>query len=53
MALDRVDKALAMIDRNGQGLEVGPLFSPMAPKCDGFNVHVVDYLNARETSRQI
>ena len=47
MALDRVEKALAMVDRNGQGLEIGPSFSPMAPKREGFNVHVVDYLNGR------
>jgi predicted SAM-dependent methyltransferase len=44
--VDRFAKALALVDRDGLGLEVGPSHSPIAPKRQGFNVHVVDYLDA-------
>jgi predicted SAM-dependent methyltransferase len=44
--LDRYGKALSLVDRTGLGLEIGPSHSPIAPKRQGFNVHVVDYLDA-------
>jgi hypothetical protein len=44
VVMDRIQKALAEIDRNGLGLEVGPSHNPVAPKRNGFNVHIVDYL---------
>jgi glycosyltransferase involved in cell wall biosynthesis/predicted SAM-dependent methyltransferase len=45
---NRVDKALIMIDRDGLGLEIGPSHNPMAPKKEGFNVHVLDHASAEE-----
>jgi SAM-dependent methyltransferase len=33
------------LDRNGNGLEVGPSHSPIAPKKEGYRVHVIDHLN--------
>jgi SAM-dependent methyltransferase len=46
LSLSRVEKALASIDRDGLGLEVGPAHSPIAPRRGGFNVHVLDYMDA-------
>lgn len=46
--LDRVEKALALVDRDGLGLEIGPSHSPIAPKRAGFRVHTVDHLTAEE-----
>jgi len=45
-SLSRVEKALAFIDRDGLGLEIGPAHSPIAPRRGGFNVHVLDYMDA-------
>lgn len=44
--MDRVEKALAHIDRQGTGLEIGPSHSPIAPKQRGFKVRILDYLDA-------
>jgi predicted SAM-dependent methyltransferase len=41
-----VDKALAFIDRDGLGLEIGPSHSPIAPRRGGFSVEIIDYLDA-------
>ena len=46
--LNRVEKALVMVDRNGLGLEIGPSHNPLAPKKEGFNVHVLDHASADE-----
>jgi hypothetical protein len=46
--MDRVDKALALIDPNGRGLEIGPSHNPLAPKRNGYLVHVVDHLPTDE-----
>lgn len=48
LPLDRVAKALAFVNRDGRGLEIGPSFRPIAPKRDGFNVHSVDHLPTDE-----
>ena len=44
--LDRVDKALSLLSKKGLGLEIGPSHNPVAPKRKGFNVHIVDHLDA-------
>lgn len=46
--MNRIEKALHMIDRNGVGLEIGPSFAPIAPKKEGFNVEIVDHATAAE-----
>lgn len=46
--LERREKALVMIDRNGLGLEVGPSYNPVASKKAGFNVHILDHASAEE-----
>jgi glycosyltransferase involved in cell wall biosynthesis/predicted SAM-dependent methyltransferase len=46
--LNRVEKALLMIDKKGLGLEIGPSHNPLAPKKQGFNVHVLDHASAED-----
>lgn len=37
-----------MVDRKGLGLEIGPSHNPVAPKRQGFNVHILDHASADE-----
>jgi SAM-dependent methyltransferase len=46
--LNRVEKALRMIDPHGLGLEIGPSHNPLAPKRAGFKVHILDHASAEE-----
>lgn len=50
--LSREEKALAFVDREGVGLEVGPSHNPIAPKREGFRVHILDHLSADELRRK-
>lgn len=44
----RRDNLLYFINPAGKGLEVGPSFSPIAPKSQGYDVEVVDHATAEE-----
>lgn len=46
--MDRREKILHYLRRDGLGLEIGPSFSPIAPKRDGYNVEILDHLTAEE-----
>jgi SAM-dependent methyltransferase len=41
--MNRKNRILKHIDKEGIGLEIGPSHSPIAPKSEGFNVHIVDH----------
>lgn len=43
--MDRKEKILSHIDAYGVGVEVGPSHNPVAPKREGFNVHIIDHLS--------
>lgn len=43
--MDRKDRILAHVNRDGRGLEVGPSHQPIAPKSAGFNVEIIDHLD--------
>lgn len=43
--LNRNDRILKHISKDGVGLEIGPSHAPIAPKSEGYKVHVVDHLN--------
>lgn len=45
---DRKARVLAGIDRNGFGLEIGPSHDPLAPKREGYKVHVIDHASREE-----
>jgi len=38
----------ALFDTSGRGLEIGPSYSPLVPKRDGFQVEVVDHASTEE-----
>ncbi len=44
--LGRNEKILNKLNKNGVGLEVGPSFSPVAPKSEGYNVEILDHADA-------
>ena len=46
--LQREDKVFHILDRKGFGLEIGPSHNPIAPKKNGFNVHILDHASATE-----
>jgi len=46
--LTRVEKALALISKNGFGLEIGPSHNPIAPRSKGFNVEILDHMSSTE-----
>lgn len=37
-----------LLDKTGLGLEIGPSHNPIAPKKEGFNVHILDHASATE-----
>lgn len=43
--MTREKKALYCLDKKGFGLEIGPSHNPIAPKNQGFNVHILDHLD--------
>ena len=44
----RNKRVLATIDKNGLGIEIGPSHDPIAPKRDGYKVHVIDHASREE-----
>lgn len=43
--LNRKDRILKHISKEGMGLEIGPSHAPIAPKSEGYKVHIVDHLD--------
>jgi 2-polyprenyl-3-methyl-5-hydroxy-6-metoxy-1,4-benzoquinol methylase len=46
--MTRVEKILSRINVNGQGIEIGPSHNPIAPKKDGYKVHIIDCANREQ-----
>ena len=46
--MNRQEKILKHIDKTGQGVEIGPSHNPVAPKSEGFRVHVIDHMSREE-----
>jgi hypothetical protein len=46
--MNRNDKLLHCIDKNGMGIEIGPSHNPVAPKKKGYRVQVIDHLNREQ-----
>jgi len=46
--MTKEEKVLGMIDKRKIGLEIGPGHAPLAPKKDGFNVQIIDYMNKEQ-----
>ncbi len=43
--MDRKEKALRHINKNGHGIEIGPSHNAIAPKKEGYKVHIIDVMN--------
>lgn len=50
--MNRLDKALHLVNREGFGLEIGPSLDPIVPKKKGFNVETVDHATAEELRKK-
>ncbi|MGV2139435.1 class I SAM-dependent methyltransferase [Agrobacterium tumefaciens] len=48
----RRDRILSSLDTDGLGLEIGPSYSPLAPKSAGFNVEIIDHLDTEGLRRK-
>lgn len=48
MTLSRDLKALTYITKSGKGVEIGPSHRPIAPKCQGYDVHIIDHMGKEE-----
>lgn len=46
--MNRNDKILCCINKNGLGVEIGPSHNPVTPKKEGYRVHVIDHLNREQ-----
>jgi SAM-dependent methyltransferase len=46
-AKTRTERILAIVDRRGAGLEIGPSFRPLVPKSSGCDVMVADHADAQ------
>jgi 2-polyprenyl-3-methyl-5-hydroxy-6-metoxy-1,4-benzoquinol methylase len=46
--MTREDKILNLVNKNDIGLEIGPSHAPLAPKREGFNVHIIDHMTKEE-----
>lgn len=43
--MNRAEKVLRHINQNGHGIEIGPSFNPIAPKKEGYKVHIIDHMS--------
>jgi SAM-dependent methyltransferase len=43
--LNRNEKVLYNLKKDGIGIEIGPSYFPVAPKKAGYNVHIIDHTN--------
>lgn len=50
--LSRFDKVFSKLDQTGLGLEIGPSHNPIAPKKQGFNVHILDHASAEDLKKK-
>ncbi len=46
--MNRNNKILRHINKDGHGIEIGPSHDPIAPKKKGYNVHIIDHLSRKK-----
>ncbi len=46
--MNRTEKILKHINKNGQGIEIGPCANPIAPKKEGFQVYIIDHASREQ-----
>jgi predicted SAM-dependent methyltransferase len=50
--MTREEKILYHINKSGQGIEIGPSYNPIAPKKDGYRVHIIDHMSQEQLIRK-
>jgi SAM-dependent methyltransferase len=45
--MDRNEKVFSLINKTSFGLEIGPSYSPLAPRKGGWNIEIADHLDAK------
>lgn len=48
IAMNRQEKILRYINKNGHGIEIGPSHEPIASKKNGYKVHIIDYMSREQ-----
>lgn len=46
--MDRKEKVLRHINQHGHGIEIGPSYSPITPKKEGYKVHIIDHMSREQ-----
>ncbi len=46
--MKREDKILKLVNKTGYGVEIGPSYSPVAPKKAGYKVQIIDHMNREQ-----
>lgn len=46
--MNRKEKVLRYINKNGHGIEVGPSHRPIAPKKEGYKSHIIDHMSREQ-----
>ncbi len=46
--MTRKEKVLRHINQNGHGIEIGPSHNPIAPKREGYKVHIIDHMSREQ-----
>ena len=46
--MSREERILHHINKKGRGIEIGPSYNPIAPKKDGYKVHVIDHMDREQ-----
>ena len=46
--MNRAQKILRHIDKDGYGVEIGPSHNPIASKKDGYKVHIIDHMSREQ-----
>jgi SAM-dependent methyltransferase len=50
--MNRNEKLLKYVSKDGLGMEVGPSFNPIAPKKDGYNVQIIDHMSREQLTEK-
>lgn len=46
--MNRKEKVLRHINQNGHGIEIGASHNPIAPKKEGYKVHIIDHMSREQ-----
>lgn len=46
--MNRKEKILLHVDKNGRGIEIGPSYNPIVPRSEGYDVDVIDHMSRAE-----